>query len=106
VHHTDTQNGDPDPAATIRAIYYCHAITQGWGDIGYNILIDESGRVYKGRNSDTTTGSIADDTITGEDLAGGGVTGAHAAGFNSGTVGIALLGTLSTLRDGPGIHPP
>jgi hypothetical protein len=96
VHHTDTQNGDPDPAATIRAIYYYHAVTQGWGDIGYNFLIDDSGRVYKGRNSHTTTASIADDTITGEDSAGGGVTGAHAAGFNSGNVGIALLGTLST----------
>jgi hypothetical protein len=95
VHHTDTQNGDPDPAATIRSIYYYHAVTQGWGDIGYNFLIDESGRIYKGRNSHTTTASMADDTITGEDSAGGGVTGAHAAGFNSGNVGIALLGTLS-----------
>ena len=95
VHHTDTQNGDPDPGATIRAIYYYHAITQGWGDIGYNFLIDESGRIYKGRNSHTTTSSIADDTLTGEDSAGNGVTGAHAANFNSGTVGIALLGTLT-----------
>src|SRR5439155_25487053 len=32
---------------------------------------------------------------TGEDLSGNGVTGAHAQGYNSGTVGIALLGTLT-----------
>jgi hypothetical protein len=30
VHHTATQNSDPDPAATIRSIYYYHAVTQGW----------------------------------------------------------------------------
>jgi hypothetical protein len=27
VHHTDTQNNDPNPAATIRSIYYYHAVT-------------------------------------------------------------------------------
>jgi hypothetical protein len=95
VHHTDTQNGDPDPAATVRSIYYYHAVTQGWGDIGYNFLIDESGRIYEGRHSrDYAPGQ----TPTGQDAAGRGVTGAHAQGFNSGTVGVALLGTL-TSRD-------
>jgi len=93
VHHTDTQNGDPDPAATVRSIYYYHAVTQGWGDIGYNFLIDESGRIYEGRHSrDYAPG----ETPTGRDLSGRGVTGAHAQGFNSGTVGIALLGTLTS----------
>jgi hypothetical protein len=93
VHHTATQNNDPNPAATIRSIYYYHAVTQGWGDIGYNFLIDESGNVYEGRHSrDFAFGEAP----TGEDLNGNGVTGAHAQGYNSGTVGIALLGTLST----------
>ena len=92
VHHTATQNQDPDPAATVRAIYYYHAITQGWGDIGYNFLIDEAGRIYEGRHSRTYAPG---ETPTGEDTAGNGVTGAHALGFNSGTVGIALLGTLT-----------
>lgn len=99
-HHTATQNGDPDPPSTIRAIYYYHAVTQGWGDIGYNFLIDEAGHIYKGRHSHTTaTPSSAspspDDTITGEDGSGNGVTAAHAVGYNSGTVGIAFLGTLT-----------
>ncbi|MBA3689329.1 MAG: N-acetylmuramoyl-L-alanine amidase [Chloroflexi bacterium] len=92
VHHAATQNRDPDPAATVRAIYYYHAVTQGWGDIGYNFLIDEAGRIYEGRHSRTY---LPGETPTGQDAAGNGVTGAHALGFNSGTVGVALLGTLT-----------
>jgi hypothetical protein len=92
VHHTATQNGDPDPPATIRSIYYYHAVTQGWGDIGYNFLIDEAGNVYEGRHTfDYPSGS----SPTEEDSAGNGVTAAHAQGYNSGTVGVALLGTLT-----------
>jgi uncharacterized protein with LGFP repeats len=96
VHHTATQNNDPDPAATIRSIYYYHAVTQGWGDIGYNFLIDESGRIYEGRHSQNSWDPALDPAgPTGADATGNGVTGAHAQGFNSGTVGIALLGTLT-----------
>ena len=91
-HHTATQNGDPDPAATIRSIYYYHAVTQGWGDIGYNFLIDESGRIYEGRYSRPYPAGVSPN---GENAGGYGVTGAHAYQFNSGTVGIALLGTLT-----------
>jgi hypothetical protein len=91
VHHTAGRNADPDPAATIRSIYYYQAITQGWGDIGYNFLVDESGRVYEGRYSRPYA---AGESPTAEDINGNGVTGAHVAGFNSGTVGIALLGNL------------
>src|SRR5207248_3521731 len=90
VHHTDTQNNDPDPPATIRSIYYYHAVTQGWGDIGYNFLIDEQGRIYEGRHTLDYGVGIPP---TEEDTSGNVVTGAHAQGFNSGTVGIALLGT-------------
>jgi len=92
VHHTAGQNNDPDPAATVRAIYYYDAVTQGWGDMGYNFLIDEAGHIYEGRHSRTYAPG---ESPTGEDTAGNGVTGAHAVGFNSGTVGIALLGTLT-----------
>jgi N-acetylmuramoyl-L-alanine amidase len=92
VHHTAGQNNDPDPPATIRSIYYYHAITQGWGDIGYNFLIDEHGRLYEGRHTLDYGAGISP---TEEDANGNVVTGAHAQGFNSGTVGIALLGTLT-----------
>jgi len=95
VHHTATQNDDPDPAATIRSIYYYHAITQGWGDIGYNFVIDEAGNIYEGRYS---RAYAPGEPPAGQNLNGDGVTGAHAQGYNSGTVGIALLGTL-TSRD-------
>ncbi|MDQ1602583.1 MAG: hypothetical protein QOE01_428 [Actinomycetota bacterium] len=92
VHHTDTANNDPDPAATVRSIYYYHAVTQGWGDIGYNFLIDESGRIYEGRHSREYAAGVSP---SGDDANGHGVTGAHTSGWNSGTVGVALLGTLT-----------
>jgi hypothetical protein len=48
VHHTATTNGDPDPAATVRAIYRYHAIDRGWGDIGYQFLVDTDRRPTAG----------------------------------------------------------
>ncbi|HVE47414.1 MAG TPA: N-acetylmuramoyl-L-alanine amidase [Acidimicrobiales bacterium] len=89
VHHTATTNADPDPAATIRAIYTFHTRTRGWDDIGYNFLVDAQGRVYEGRYARTYA---AGETPTGEDTDGNAVVGAHAEGVNTGSVGIALLG--------------
>lgn len=77
VHHTVTRNNPPDPAATIRAIYAYHAVTLGWGDIGYNFVVDWQGRVYEGR------------------YGGPNVVGAHTAGYNTGTLGVAVLGDFS-----------
>ncbi|MFH1536849.1 MAG: N-acetylmuramoyl-L-alanine amidase [Patescibacteria group bacterium] len=80
IHHTASSNGGDDPAATIRAIYYWHAVVLGWGDIGYNYLIDGQGNVYKGR------------------YGGNGVIGGHVynefkgINYNEGTVGVAILG--------------
>ena len=93
VHHTAGANGESGPAAqaTIQSIYYYHAITQGWGDIGYNFLIDAGGVVYKGRS---TSATMADADTTGENAAAQGVTAGHAYGYNSGSVGIALLGNF------------
>lgn len=88
-HHTATANDDPDPAATVRAIYRYHAVDRGWGDIGYQYLIDESGRVYEGRWSGT-------DGDPAHSASGAVVTAAHVGGYNSGNVGVALLGTLSS----------
>lgn len=93
VHHTATANGDPDPAATVRAIYRYHAVDRGWGDIGYQFLVDEAGNVYEGRHTD-------DDPSTppGRNAAGDGVVAAHVSGWNSGNLGTALLGTLTARR--------
>jgi uncharacterized protein with LGFP repeats len=93
VHHTAGANNDPDPVGTIQAIYYYHAVTQRWGDIGYNFLISADGRVFKGRHSHPPTSP--DDTITGEDAAGNIVTAGHAYQHNTGTVGVALLGNFT-----------
>jgi hypothetical protein len=91
VHHTAGRNHDPNPAATVRAIYYLKAVGSDFGDIGYNFLIDESGRIYEGRFSrDYGPG----ENHNGEDLAGNIVRGGHARDFNDGTVGIALLGNF------------
>ena len=94
VHHTDTSDSYTDRAGAeeqIRAIYYYHSVTQGWGDIGYNFLVDKFGTVYEGRYSRDYAGADP----TGDNAAGEGTTGMHTQGWNSGTVGIALLGTLT-----------
>jgi hypothetical protein len=87
VHHTDTRNNDLDPAATVRAIYEYHAITNDWGDIGYHFLIDEDGRIYEGRWSGTNG-------MPAHDSAGNVVTAFHVSSHNSGNLGIALLGAF------------
>jgi N-acetylmuramoyl-L-alanine amidase-like protein len=92
VHHTAGRNNDPNPAATVRAIYWLYAVSRDFGDMGYNFLIDEQGRIYEGRYSRPYA---AGETPTGEDLAGNVVRGGHATNFNDGTVGIVLLGTFT-----------
>ncbi len=81
IHHTASPNGPEDPAAVVRAIYQYHTVSrdlggQGWGDIGYNFLIDPNGRVYEGRTG------------------GRYVIGAHALQYNKGSVGVAMIGNF------------
>ena len=81
VHHTDTPNGyaPDDVPAIIRSIYTYHVRSNGWNDIGYNFLVDAYGRVFEGR-----AGGIDRPVI-----------GAHTQGFNTGSVGIAVIGNGS-----------
>jgi hypothetical protein len=88
VHHTVTATQEPDPAARMRAMYAFHVRGNGWSDIGYNFVVDGAGRIYEGRS----TGGGRHD---GEDTSGLGVVGAHASGHNTGSVGIAILGTYT-----------
>ena len=76
IHHTDTSNSQ-DPIQAIRAVYYYHTVTQGWGDIGYNFLIDRNGVIYEGRYG-------------GDNIVAG-----HALQYNYGSVGIALIGDFA-----------
>ena len=102
VHHTAGQNNDPNPAATVRSIYYYHAVTLGYGDIGYQFLIDAQGNIYKGRWSGPANDSnSADDSPTGENAQGYGVTAAHVKDYNSGNIGVAILGTYDTVDISP-----
>jgi hypothetical protein len=84
VHHTATPNNyTPDQAAAIvRGIDVYHVKANGWNDIGYNFLVDRFGRVYEGRYGGITRNVI----------------GAHALGFNTGSVGIAVIGNFMTAK--------
>jgi hypothetical protein len=93
VHHTAGLNDDPNPAATVRAIYRFHTIDRGWGDIGYQFLVDAQGTVYEGRHTDATT-----TTPPAFDAKGQAVQGAHVGNHNSGNIGISLLGTYTSRR--------
>jgi hypothetical protein len=73
LHHT-VSGGTGDPATEIRTIYYYHAVTRGWGDIGYNFVLDRAGNIYEGR------------------YGGLDVEGAHTSGWNSGSMGMSVLG--------------
>lgn len=74
VHHTATTKHLDDPKRAIRDIYYWHTVSKGWGDIGYNYIIDQQGNIYEGR------------------YGGEAVVGAHAGRGNHGSIGIAVLG--------------
>jgi hypothetical protein len=83
LHHTVSANdytADQVPAM-IRAIYRYHAVSRGWGDIGYHVLVDRFGRVWEGRY-----GGLESTVI-----------GAHARGYNIGTVGVGLLGDYESV---------
>ena len=84
VHHTAGSNTYSRAAspAIVRAIELYHVRGNGWNDIGYNFLVDRYGQVFEGR-----AGGIDRNVI-----------GAHAEGFNTGSVGVAVIGQL--LRDG------
>jgi len=74
IHHTAGEKANNDSYAAVRAIYYWHAVSKGWGDIGYNYLIDNQGNIFEGR------------------AGGDGIVGGHAYMNNRNTIGIALLG--------------
>ncbi|MEV4757669.1 peptidoglycan recognition family protein [Micromonospora sp. NPDC049559] len=96
VHHEGGGvNNHPDPAGTIRTIYYDQTITKDWGDIGYHLVIDEAGRVYEGRWTGTD-GVPVFGGVPGPDGRPQMATAAHAEGWNSGNIGICLLGDFTS----------
>ena len=94
VHHTAGDNDIVDAEAEVRSIYAYHAVTQGWGDIGYHLLIDSSGRVYEGRYGREPDAAGRREIVSENVVAG------HALDYNYGSVGIALLGNFQTRQPG------
>ena len=87
LHHT-VFNNTSDPAAAVRAVWEYHTYTRGWGDIGYNYLIDQQGRVYEGR-------------FGGDNVAAG-----HVYTFNNGSLGVAVLGCFQSNNSACAGAPP
>ncbi|MDL5157737.1 N-acetylmuramoyl-L-alanine amidase [Actinomycetospora termitidis] len=83
IHHTAGTNAytAADSAAIVRGIYAYHAKTLGWGDIGYNVLVDRFGTVFEGRKGGLERSVIA----------------AHAGGFNRETFGIGMMGDFTSV---------
>jgi hypothetical protein len=79
VHHTAGTNpsSPSESAAIVRGIQAYHVRSNGWDDIGYNFLVDRFGQIFEGRR-----GGVVRNVI-----------GAHAQGFNTGSTGVAVLGT-------------
>ena len=83
VHHTAGSNNlrgsEQSWADRVRAIWSFHTYTRGWGDIGYNYILDPNGTVYEARAG-----------------------GENAVGFhdtcNYGSMGVSLIGTYSTIE--------
>ena len=88
LHHTADRNNytAADVPGMMRSIYAYHAVTRGWGDIGYNVIVDKFGRIFEGRG-----GGLASTVI-----------GAHAGGFNTGTFGVSMLGNYGEV-DAPAV---
>ena len=87
VHHTAGTNGysRAEAPAIVKGIQLFHVQSNGWNDIGYNFLVDRFGTIYEGRY-----GGVDRNVI-----------GAHALGFNTGSVGIALIGSYGSSGPSP-----
>jgi len=81
VHHTAGSNNytRAESAAIVRGIQVYHVKANGWNDLGYNFLVDKYGQVFEGRY-----GGLEQNVV-----------GAHAEGFNTGSVGVAVIGTYT-----------
>jgi hypothetical protein len=84
VHHTAGSNNytPAQSAAIVRGIQIYHVKGNGWDDIGYNFLVDKYGQIFEGRYG-------------GMDRP---VIGAHALGFNTGAVGVSVIGDYGSAR--------
>ena len=78
LHHTVT-NIDADSAAAVRAIWRFHTFTNGWGDIGYNYLVDKNGIIFEGHRG------------------GDNVVGTHSGAANAGSMALSMIGDFTSI---------
>lgn len=78
VHHSVSSNtySAAQVPALLRSVQAYHQDVQGWNDIAYNFAVDRFGRIWEGRAGGVTRA----------------VLGGHSQGFNTGTVGVVVLG--------------
>ncbi|MDQ0991281.1 N-acetylmuramoyl-L-alanine amidase [Streptomyces sp. V3I7] len=84
VHHTASGNNYrcSQAPSVIRSIYRYHVKSMGWRDIGYNFLVDKCGNIYEGRAGGVSKA----------------VMGAHTLGFNTNSMGIAVIGSFGSSK--------
>lgn len=82
VHHSGSNTVSSDFPAVVRSYYNWHVGGRGWADIGYNWLVDGNGVIYQGRAFHTSGNRD--------------VVGAHAAPYNTGTMGICAIGNYQS----------
>ena len=82
IHHSDSGNSytPSQVPGILRGIQAYHMDGRGWSDIGYNFAVDKFGGIWEARS-----GSLNSNIV-----------GAHAIGFNYGTVGVVVLGAYSS----------
>lgn len=103
VHYAFTRNDDPDPAATVRSMYYDHNILRGNGDFNYHLVVDEQGAVYEGRHSGADGFPVFGPQL-GPDGRPMMVNAAHIGGWNAGNIGVCLLGDFTTRQPTPAAY--
>ena len=74
IHHSVLYASDD--LSSVREVQTAHRNERGWADIGYHYLVGKNGMIYEGRD------------IT--------VRGTHVGGYNTGSVGVCLLGNFVT----------
>jgi hypothetical protein len=81
VHHSVNANSyaASQVPAMLRAIQAYHQDVRGWSDIAYNVAVDRFGRTWEAR-----AGGITENVL-----------GGHSAGFNTGSLGVVVLGDFT-----------
>lgn len=79
IHHSVIDEGDD--LRTLAEIQRTHRADRGWADVAYHYFVAQSGIIYAGRDLHAR--------------------GAHVGGYNTGSVGVCLLGDFTRMEPTP-----